>query len=130
MKTIVRQGGVDGVSSRSKALENPFVDQRDAAVKVIRSVFADVGSSQFVKRRGSGLLKLVEIHEQEARGVPDLVCEIPRAGEAVVGEDDVGARCGHRRETKTHCVGAVLVIELNWVEPGSFGLRHFLAAGR
>ena len=48
--------------------------------------------------------KLIQIHEHEARGVPDFVGERACAQKPVVGKNDIGSGSGHGGEAKTYRV--------------------------
>src|SRR3546814_3800875 len=67
------------------------------------------------------------VHLAEARGVPDLGAEVAIALDAALGELDVAALRGQRREGEAHRVGAELVDEVERVQDVALGLRHLLA---
>src|SRR3546814_9863788 len=56
------------------------------------------------------------VHLAEARGVPDLGAEVAIALDAALGELDVAALRGQRREGEAHRVGAELVDEVERVQ--------------
>ncbi len=68
----------------------------------------------------------VQIHEDKARGVPDLVGKCAIAFRAIGVERNVGSRRRHGSQREAHCVRAVFLRDLDWVDHVALGLRHLL----
>ena len=77
----------------------------------------------------AGFAGAVEVHEEEAGGVPDFVGEGAVAFGAGFVEGDVGAGRGHAGEGEADGVGAVLGDDLDGVDDVALGLGHLLAVG-
>ena len=77
----------------------------------------------------AGFAGALDVHEDEARGVPDLVGEGAIAFGAGFAEGDVGAGRGHGGEGEPHSIRAVLFDDLDRVDDVAFGLGHLLAVG-
>ena len=73
--------------------------------------------------------RALHVHEEETRGVPDLVGERARAFHALFGEHDVGAGRGALQQGHADGVGAVLLGHHQRVDHVALGLRHLLALG-
>ena len=71
----------------------------------------------------------VDVHEEEAGGVPDLVGEGAVAFGAGFVEGDVGAGAGLGGEGEADGVRAVLGDDLDGVDDVALGLGHLLAVG-
>jgi len=71
----------------------------------------------------------VEVHEEEAGRVPDLVGECAIAFGAGFTEGNVGAGGGHGGEGKPDGVGAEALDDIDWVDDVALGLGHLLAVG-
>ena len=84
-----------------------------------------VGSVDF----DAGLAGAVEVHEEEAGGVPDFVGEGAVALGAGFGECDVGAGRGHAGQGEAHGIGAEALDDLDGVDDVALGLGHLLAVG-
>ena len=79
--------------------------------------------------RTSGRVGL-EVHQHEARGVPDLVGEGLVAGHALLGQGHVHARHGQGGQGEAQGVGAVLVDHLQRVDDVALGLAHLAPLAR
>ncbi len=77
----------------------------------------------------AGFAAAVDVHLEEAGGVPDLVGEGAVALGAGFVEGDVGAGRGLRGEGETDGVGAVFRDDLDGVDHVALGLGHLLAVG-
>ena len=77
----------------------------------------------------AGLFGSVDVHEEEAGGVPDLVGEGAVAFGAGFAEGDVGAGRGHAGEGEAHGVGAEALDDVDGVDDVALGLGHLLAVG-
>src|SRR3954462_12292039 len=77
----------------------------------------------------SGFLRAIDIHEDKARGVPDLIREGSVAFRTARVEGDVCAGGSHGGQSKTCSIRAVLLNDLNGIEHVALGLGHLLAIG-
>jgi hypothetical protein len=71
----------------------------------------------------------VDVHEEEAGGVPDFVGEGAVAFGSGHVEGDVGAGRGHGRQREADGIGAVLLDDLDGVDDVALGLGHLFAVG-
>ena len=94
---------------------------------------ADAATPRAMTAMGStvqaGFLGTVEVQEEEASGVPDLVGEGAVALGAALAEGDVGAGRGLAGEGEAHGVGAVLGDNLDGIDDVALGLGHLLPLG-
>ena len=71
--------------------------------------------------------RVVQIHHDEARGVPDLVGEGARGRQPIVRQNQVAALHRQLREREAHRVGAVLVHDFERIDHVAARLGHLLA---
>ena len=71
----------------------------------------------------------VQVHQDEAGGVPQLVREVPIAFDPLLRELDVPAGRGHRGQGKAQGVGPVLVHHFQRIDHVALGLAHLLTFG-
>ena len=74
-------------------------------------------------------LRFLNVHEDEARRVPQFVGERAIAVRAVGVERDVRSRRGLRRQREAHGIGAVAFSDLDGVDHVAFRLGHLLPVG-
>src|SRR6185312_6084251 len=77
----------------------------------------------------AGFTSTLNLHLQEAGGVPDFVREGAVALGAGFGEGDVRAGRSLRGEGETHRIRTVFLNDLDWVDHVALGLRHLLTIG-
>ncbi len=77
----------------------------------------------------AGFAGAVDVHEEEAGGVPDFVGEGAVAFGAGFAEGNVGARRGHGGEGEADGVGAEALDDVDGVDDVALGLGHLLAVG-
>ena len=123
VEAIVGESVVDGSGDGAEAVEDPSGFER--------RVGGEFGDGAVVAHRHlvAGLFGAIDVHEEEAGGVPDLVGEGAVAFGAGFAEGDVGAGGGHRCEGEADGVGAVALDDIDGVDDVALGLRHLLAVG-
>ena len=83
-----------------------------------------VGERIVLRRRSEARIEVLQIHEHEARGVPQLVREISRRFDALPVEAHVVARRVARNEHEAQGVRTVLVDDLDGIDAVAERLRH------
>ena len=127
VKTLRFERVLNRLQRVGKTREKPCVDQRHAAAKLIRCLLANFRRSNLFQLCAA-LLKFVQIHEQKARRIPDLVRKGTRAKQTIFRNDDVGSRSGHGSKTEAHRVRAVFLVQRDRIEPGTLRFGHLFAA--
>ncbi len=117
VEAIVPERAVDFRGDRGEARVDPAGFERDVFVRGLLIQIDPVAE----------VLASLHLHEQEARGVPDLVGEGAIAVGAVFREGDVGAGRGHAGEREAHGIGAEAFDDVDGVDDIALGLRHLLA---
>ena len=124
VEAVVGEGVGDAVGDRAEAGEDPAGFEGRGLGELERDGVV-AGERDLV----AGFAAAVDVHLQEAGGVPDLVGEGAIAFGAGFVEGDVGAGRGLRGERETDGVGAVFRHDLDGVDHVALGLGHLLAVG-
>src|SRR6266481_5280049 len=128
MKTVILKCALDATGRYGQTVEQPPVHQWHFAPILVRRLRTHLWRCQLFQCR-TGLLKLVQVHEQKPRRIPDLIHKVPRALNAVLSPDHVAYR-GSNRQRKTHGIRPVSSVDFDRIDSGAFGLRHLLAVRR
>ncbi len=128
VEAVVGEGAVDFGGDGVKAVEDPAGFERGVLGE-------GPGLGALVVGRGldgdlvAGVAGLVEVHEEEAGGVPDLVGEGSVAFGAGFAEGYVCARGGHAGQGEADGVGSEALDDVDGVDDVALGLGHLLAVG-
>ena len=111
VEAVLLEGGAGGLHAAVQAVQDPPVHGVEASGRL----------------RVGGEGPTFEVHEQEARGVPDLVGEPGAQLEGIPVHKDVLALGGHERQGELEGVGAVLLDHLEGIDAVAEGLGHLAA---
>ena len=130
VETVMRERIINDLDVMRQPRKNPAVGQRHLAGSRIRRRRAQFRRSDlFAGHAGSGL-EFFQVDEHKSRGIPDFVGEGAITEDAIFAQNDIGARRGHAGEGEAHGIGAEFLVELDGIDAGALGLRHFLAFRR
>src|SRR5262249_25874429 len=132
MEAVRSQSVIDLVDGLREAGSDPAVFERFGGAAIRALIFAlgaGVCSLELSKRPDPGLLRAININEDKAGSVPDLIGECAIALGALGRERDIGAGRGHRCECEANRICAVLLGDLDGINNVALGLGHLLAFG-